>query len=203
MGDHNNPHDAVLTLVLEPGEARDVADLLRPVVIADHVTDLEPQAQGLATVSVRTPAGAAVNGTTLRTAIGRCGTGITVVAIVRQGVVIAARDSGVVLHTCDLVMVAGDGAPVRAAATVLATRPATSGTGSPPWRQTRLRRTCRGTSCSGSPFLRSLATGTYTVVTALSDGPLHTKAYWAVLRRRFLAGRLPQKVSGWWPGIRS
>ena len=112
--DPEDPERALCLLVLEPDEAHQVADLLTATVTVDHLADLEQQLTGVTAARIRLPAGSPFDGRPLGETRARSRTGVSIVAVIREGQVIPGPDPSFVLRHGDCL--AAVGAPAGIAA---------------------------------------------------------------------------------------
>ncbi|MFI7608041.1 cation:proton antiporter regulatory subunit [Micromonospora sp. NPDC049366] len=122
--DPEDTERAIATVVLEPHEARWVADALDRPVTVDHVAELERQVDGVAAVRVRLPALSPYAGRTIGDTRARTRTGASIVAVVRGEQVIAAPTPDFVLRGDDTLIAFADQRGVAALADLLAGDPA-------------------------------------------------------------------------------
>jgi TrkA domain protein len=120
--DPGDPEQATVTVTLDDHEAHQLADLLGGAVTVDHVSDLERRIVGISAVRIRIPVGSAYDGCTLRETRARARTGVSVVAVVRDGVLSASPGPDFVLHRDDLVVAVGDEHGITALTALIATR---------------------------------------------------------------------------------
>jgi TrkA domain protein len=112
-----------VTVALDDHEARQLADLLAGSVTVDHVSDLERQITGITAVRIRIPVGSAYDGCALRDTRARARTGVSVVAVIRDGVLTASPGPDFVLRRDDLVVAVGDEHGITALTALIAGRP--------------------------------------------------------------------------------
>ncbi|MEU4424020.1 TrkA C-terminal domain-containing protein [Actinoplanes sp. NPDC024001] len=98
---------AICLLVLEADEAHRVADLLSATVTVDRLAELEQELTGVIAARVRLPAGSPFDGRPLGETRARSRTGVSIVAVVRDGEVIVGPAPGFVLRCGDLLAVVG------------------------------------------------------------------------------------------------
>jgi TrkA domain protein len=103
--ERDDPDTVSSSVVLDPSDARQVADLLHPMAIVDHVRDLEQP--GLAVVRVPVTAGSACAGSTLDTVEHRAPPGTCILAVIRRTQIIRAPDPELLLDAGDVLMAAG------------------------------------------------------------------------------------------------
>ncbi|MFE9657385.1 cation:proton antiporter regulatory subunit [Micromonospora sp. NPDC006431] len=121
--DPDDAERALSTVVLDPDEARWVADVLDTTVTVDHLTELEWQVDGVAAVRLRLPAGSPYVGRPLGDTRARTRTGASIVAVVRGDQVIAAPAPDFVLRPDDTLVAVADQRRVAALADLLAGGP--------------------------------------------------------------------------------
>lgn len=112
----DDPDACVSTVRLEEAEARTLADLLGTSRIAEHLSELHQQVEGLAMDWIRVEDGGEWTGRTLADAAVHTETGVSVVAISRDGTTIPAPHSGERLLAGDVAISIGTSAGVAAAA---------------------------------------------------------------------------------------
>lgn len=118
--DPDDPQRVACAIILDVGEAHQVADLLNDTITIDHVTDLEQPVPGLTAARIRLPIGSPYHDRPLRDTRARTRTGASIVAIVRDRHVIAAPDPDFVLRHGDTVVAVGDHHGITALAEILA-----------------------------------------------------------------------------------
>lgn len=113
--DPEDPERVLYTLVLDPGEARTVAELLGQPLVTDRVADLVPPTlTGVTAVCIPLPAGSPYAGRRLGDTNARSRTGASIVAVVRAGRTIGSLDPEFVLEHGDVVVAVADDAGVAA-----------------------------------------------------------------------------------------
>lgn len=118
-----HPHDperAAHAVVLEPAEARHVAEMLAATVAIDHIGD--PQQHTLAVACVRLPADSAYDGLSLQELSTGWHGGLKVIAVIRRGHITADPQPDHVLHRGDTLVTAGEHAAITALAELLGDR---------------------------------------------------------------------------------
>ncbi|GAA2620217.1 cation:proton antiporter regulatory subunit [Dactylosporangium fulvum] len=110
----DDPQRVDHTVVLDPHEARQLAELLAATVMIDHIGAPEPSRDGVSAAYIRIPAGSPYAGRPLRDVR----TDAPVVAVVRQRNVAVAPGPGFVLRAADAVIAVGE----RAVVAILAER---------------------------------------------------------------------------------
>lgn len=118
--DPDDPQSADRTVTLDPNEAHQVADLLDATITVDHVTDLEQEISGVTVARLRLPAGSAYDARPLGDTRARTRTGASIVAVARDGKVLAAPGPDFVLHAGDKVIAVGDHDGITALTEILA-----------------------------------------------------------------------------------
>jgi TrkA domain protein len=120
--DPDDPERATVSVALDDLEARQLADLLAGSVTVDHISDLEQRIAGITAVRIRIPVGSAYDGAALRDTRARARTGVSVVAVVRDGVLTASPDPDFVLRRDDVVVAVGDEHGITALTALIAGR---------------------------------------------------------------------------------
>lgn len=115
-----DPDEAAVTVTLDDLEARRLADLLAGSVTVDHVSGLLGHVTGITAVRIRVPAGSPFDGAPLRDTRARALTGVSVVAVVRDGESTASPDPDFVLRGDDIVVAVGDEHGITAFTALLA-----------------------------------------------------------------------------------
>jgi TrkA domain protein len=121
--DPEDPQRVACAIVLDPGEARQIADLLDATVTIDHVTDLEQAITGVTAARIRIPVGSPYAGRPLRDTHARTRTGASIVAVIRDQQVTAAPDPDFVFHHGDTIVAVGDHDGIAALTNILTNNP--------------------------------------------------------------------------------
>jgi TrkA domain protein len=106
--DPDDRERVLYTLVLDDGESRTVAELLGVPLVMDRVTELAPTLTGVDAVQIPIPAGSPYAGRRLGDTRARTRTGASIVAVLRDGRVIASPTPDFTFQHGDAVVVVGD-----------------------------------------------------------------------------------------------
>ncbi|HEX6683096.1 MAG TPA: cation:proton antiporter regulatory subunit [Candidatus Limnocylindrales bacterium] len=115
-----DPDTAVATLTLKPDEANGVAELLGTARIVERLAELQRQVTGLVTSQTPVAAGSPYDGQTLGDTQARSRTGASIVAVLREGEVIASPDPAFRFRAGDIVVAVGTAEGTAAVAEILA-----------------------------------------------------------------------------------
>ena len=110
--DPDDAEQALSLLTLEPDEAHWMADLLTATVTVDHLSDLEQQLAGVTAARIRLPAGSPFDGRPLGETKARSRTGVSIVAVVRDGQVIPGPAPDFALRRDDVLAAVGTAAGI-------------------------------------------------------------------------------------------
>jgi TrkA domain protein len=119
--DRVDPDTCVLTVPLTVEEANALAELLGSARIVERLTELHRQVEGLVSSQIPIAAGSPYDGRTLGDAQIRTRTGASIVAVVRDGNVVASPRPDFGFQARDIVVVVGTAEGTAAAGDVLAT----------------------------------------------------------------------------------
>jgi TrkA domain protein len=111
-----DPDACAATLRLEPQEAQVLGEIFGASRIVEHLTGLQQDIEGLAIDWLRVEEGSAWAGETLASAAVHTSTGVSVVAIIRDGRPKPSPGAGDLLLTGDVVVAVGTAEGVAAAA---------------------------------------------------------------------------------------
>jgi TrkA domain protein len=103
----DDPDSAAETLVLTPDEANGLAELLGTTRLVERLAELAHQVEGLVTAQVPVTPGSPYDGRTLGDTQARTRTGSSIVAVVREGKVIASPRPDFGFLAGDTVVVVG------------------------------------------------------------------------------------------------
>lgn len=105
--DKEDPDTCVVTVALNADEANTLAELLGTGRVVERLNELHRQVEGLVTEKIRIEAGSPYDGRTLGDTRVRTRTGASIVAVVRDGQVIASPRPDLVFAAGDIVVVVG------------------------------------------------------------------------------------------------
>jgi TrkA domain protein len=105
--DRVDPDTAVQTVALTTEEASGLAELLGGTRIVERLAELQRQVEGLTSEQIPIAAGSPYDGRPLAETQARTRTGASIVAVVRNGEVIASPRPGFVFRAGDVVVVVG------------------------------------------------------------------------------------------------
>lgn len=118
--DKEDPDTCVVTVMLTADEANALAELLGTGRIVERLSELHRQVEGLMTEKIPIAAGSPYDGRALGDSRVRTRTGASIVAVVRQGQVIASPRPDFVFSSGDVVVVVGTGEGTAAVADIFA-----------------------------------------------------------------------------------
>jgi TrkA domain protein len=119
--DRVDPDTCVLTVPLTVEEANALAELLGTARIVERLTELHRQVEGLVSAQIPIAAGSPYDGRTLGDAQIRTRTGASIVAVVRDGNVVASPRPDFGFQARDIVVVVGTAEGTAAVGDILAT----------------------------------------------------------------------------------
>ncbi|MEO3823842.1 cation:proton antiporter regulatory subunit [Actinomadura sp. B10D3] len=117
--DKEDPDSCIATVALNPEEANAIAELLGTGRIIEHLAELHRQVEGLVTEQIPIAPGSPYDGRPLGDTRSRTRTGASIVAVVREGQVIASPRPDFVFHAGDIIVVVGTGEGTAAVAQIL------------------------------------------------------------------------------------
>ncbi|SFQ46756.1 potassium/proton antiporter regulatory subunit, CPA2 family [Actinomadura madurae] len=117
--DKEDPDSCIATVALNPDEANAIAELLGTGRIIEHLAELHRQVEGLVTEQIPIAPGSPYDGRPLGDTRSRTRTGASIVAVVRDGQVIASPRPDFVFHAGDIIVVVGTGEGTAAVAQIL------------------------------------------------------------------------------------
>jgi TrkA domain protein len=118
--DKEDPDSCIATVALTAEEANAIAELLGTGRIVEHLAELHRQVEGLVTEQYPIAAGSPYDGRPLGDTRARTRTGASIVAVVREGQVLASPRPDFVFTAGDIVVVTGTGEGTAAVAHILA-----------------------------------------------------------------------------------
>jgi TrkA domain protein len=118
--DKEEPDTCVVTVALTGEEANALAELLGTGRIEERLAELHRQVEGLVTEQIPVATGSPYDGRVLGDTQARTRTGASIVAVVRDGQVIASPRPDFVFAAGDIVVVVGTGEGTAAVAAILA-----------------------------------------------------------------------------------
>lgn len=118
--DRVDPDTCVLTVKLTVEEANALAELLGTARIVERLTELHRQVEGLVSSQIPIAAGSPYDGRPLGDTQARTRTGASIVAVVRDGNVVASPRPDFVFHANDIVVVVGTAEGTTAVGDLLA-----------------------------------------------------------------------------------
>jgi TrkA domain protein len=118
--DKEDPDACVASVALSGAEANALAELLGTGRVVERLADLHRQVEGLVTEQIPITAGSPFAGRTLGDTRARTRTGASVVAVVRDGQVIASPGPDFAFRSDDIVVVVGTDEGTAAVARILA-----------------------------------------------------------------------------------
>jgi TrkA domain protein len=118
--DRRDPDTCVLTVPLTVEEANALAELLGTARIVERLAELHRQVEGLVSEQIPITAGSPYDGRPLGDTQARTRTGASIVAVVRDGSVVASPRPDFVFHAADIVVVVGTAEGTTAVADLLA-----------------------------------------------------------------------------------
>ena len=119
--DRVDPDTCVLTLPLTVEEANALAELLGTARIVERLTELHRQVEGLVSAQIPIAAGSPYDGRPLGNTQVRTRTGASIVAVVRDGNVVASPRPDFGFQAGDIVVVVGTAEGTAAVGDILAT----------------------------------------------------------------------------------
>ncbi|MFC9974722.1 cation:proton antiporter regulatory subunit [Spirillospora sp. NPDC050679] len=120
--DKDDPDTCVVTVALSPEEANAIAELLGTGRVVERLADLHRQVEGLVTEQIPITPGSPYSGRTLADTQARTRTGASIVAVIRDGRVLASPRPDFVFAPGDTVMAVGTGEGTAAVAAILTDR---------------------------------------------------------------------------------
>ncbi|WP_412517681.1 cation:proton antiporter regulatory subunit [Actinomadura madurae] len=117
--DKEDPDSCIATVALNPDEANAIAELLGTGRIIEHLAELHRQVEGLVTEQIPIAPGSPYDGRPLGDTRSRTRTGASIVAVVRDGQVIASPRPDFIFHAGDIIVVVGTGEGTAAVAQIL------------------------------------------------------------------------------------
>jgi TrkA domain protein len=117
--DRDDPDTCVLTVPLTAEEANALAELLGTARIVERLAELHRQVEGLVSEQISIAAGSPYDGRPLGDTQARTRTGASIVALVREGEVVASPRPDFVFHADDIVVVVGTAEGTAAVAELL------------------------------------------------------------------------------------
>ncbi|MGI5169740.1 cation:proton antiporter regulatory subunit [Spirillospora sp. CA-253888] len=120
--DKDDPDTCVVTVALAPEEANAIAELLGTGRVVERLADLHRQVEGLVTEQIPITPGSPYSGRTLADTQARTRTGASIVAVIRDGRVLASPRPDFVFAPGDTVMAVGTGEGTAAVAAILTDR---------------------------------------------------------------------------------
>jgi TrkA domain protein len=118
--DREDPDSCVATVALTAEEANAIAELLGTGRIVEHLAELHRQVEGLVTEQLPIAPGSPYVGRPLGDTHARTRTSASIVAVVREGQVVASPRPDFVFAAGDVVVVVGTGEGTAAVAAILA-----------------------------------------------------------------------------------
>ncbi|MFG2089555.1 MULTISPECIES: cation:proton antiporter regulatory subunit [unclassified Spirillospora] len=118
--DKEDPDSCIATVALSGDEASAIAELLGTGRIIEHLAELHRQVEGLVTEQIPIAGGSPYDGRPLGDTRSRTRTGASIVAVVREGKVIASPRPDFTFTAGDIVVVVGTGEGTAAVAQILA-----------------------------------------------------------------------------------
>ncbi|NVI87255.1 cation:proton antiporter regulatory subunit [Actinomadura sp. BRA 177] len=119
--DKEDPDSCIATVALTAEEANAIAELLGTGRIVEHLAELHRQVEGLITEQYPIAAGSPYDGRPLGDTRARTRTGASIVAVVRDGQVLASPRPDFTFTAGDIIVVVGTGEGTAAVAQILAT----------------------------------------------------------------------------------
>jgi TrkA domain protein len=119
--DKEDPDSCIATVALTAEEANAIAELLGTGRIVEHLAELHRQVEGLITEQYPIAAGSPYDGRPLGDTRARTRTGASIVAVVRDGQVLASPRPDFTFTAGDIIVVVGTGEGTAADAQILAT----------------------------------------------------------------------------------
>ncbi|MEU5991177.1 cation:proton antiporter regulatory subunit [Spirillospora sp. NPDC047418] len=119
--DKEDPDSCIATVALTAEEANAIAELLGTGRIVEHLAELHRQVEGLITEQYPIAAGSPYDGRPLGDTRARTRTGASIVAVVREGQVLASPRPDFTFTAGDIIVVVGTGEGTSAVAQILAT----------------------------------------------------------------------------------
>jgi TrkA domain protein len=117
--DRDDPDSCVATVALTAEEANAIAELLGTGRAVEHLAELHRQVEGLITEQIPIAPGSPYDGRPLGDTRSRTRTGASIVAVVRDGQVIASPRPDFLFTAGDIVVVVGTGEGTTAVARIL------------------------------------------------------------------------------------
>ncbi|HEX2314645.1 MAG TPA: cation:proton antiporter regulatory subunit [Thermomonospora sp.] len=117
--DKDDPDSCVVTVQLTPEEANALAELLGTDRVVERLAELHRQVEGLVTEQLPIAAGSPYDGRRLGDTRARTRTGASIVAVVRDGGVVASPRPDFAFAAGDTVVVVGTGEGTAAVARIL------------------------------------------------------------------------------------
>ncbi|MGP4025722.1 cation:proton antiporter regulatory subunit [Actinomadura sp. 3N407] len=118
--DKEDPDSCIATVALSADEATAIAELLGTGRIIEHLAELHRQVEGLVTEQIPIAAGSPYDGRPLGDTRSRTRTGASIVAVVREGQVIASPRPDFTFTAADIVVAVGTAEGTAAVAQILA-----------------------------------------------------------------------------------
>ncbi|WP_067472105.1 cation:proton antiporter regulatory subunit [Actinomadura hibisca] len=115
----DDPDTCVATVALTPEEANAIAELLGTGRVVERLADLHRQVEGLVTEQIPITPGSPYSGRALADTQARTRTGASIVAVIRDGRVLASPRPDFLFAPGDTVMVVGTGEGTAAVAAIL------------------------------------------------------------------------------------
>ncbi|MEU8801822.1 cation:proton antiporter regulatory subunit [Spirillospora sp. NPDC048819] len=107
--DKEDPDSSIVTVALSADEASAIAELLGTGRVVEHLAELHRQVEGLVTQKIPITPGSPYDGHALAETRCRTRTGASIVAVVREGQVIASPRPDFVFNAGDVVVAVGTG----------------------------------------------------------------------------------------------
>lgn len=107
--DKEDPDSSIVTVALSADEASAIAELLGTGRVVEHLAELHRQVEGLVTQKIPITPGSPYDGRALAETRTRTRTGASIVAVVREGQVIASPRPDFIFNADDIVVAVGTG----------------------------------------------------------------------------------------------
>lgn len=117
--DRDDPDTCIVVVKLSTEEANAIAELLGTGRVVERLNDLHRQAEGLTTEQYPITTGSPYDGRTLADTRARTRTGASIVAVVRDGAIIASPRPDFAFTAGDIVIVVGTAEGTAAVAAIL------------------------------------------------------------------------------------